>query len=93
MEAIGLIAAQVKACESIGVTFLCCPEGVLGGLADYASRPYEIAIDAQGGNCSECWPASGEGRVGIVAAARDRVARGQATRSAVDRPMKMVGEG
>jgi hypothetical protein len=49
MEAIGLIAAQVRTCESIGVTFLCCPEGVLGGLADYASRPYEIAIDAQGG--------------------------------------------
>ena len=49
MEAIGLIAAQVKTCESIGVTFLCCPEGVLGGLADYASRPDEIAIDAQGG--------------------------------------------
>ena len=49
MEAIGLIAAQVRTCESIGVQFLCCPEGVLGGLADYASRPYEIAIDAQNG--------------------------------------------
>jgi predicted amidohydrolase len=49
LEAIGLIAAQVRTCESIGVTFLCCPEGFLGGLADYASRPYAIAIDAQGG--------------------------------------------
>lgn len=48
-EAIGLIAAQVRTCESIGVNFLCCPEGVLGGLADYASRPYEIAIDVQKG--------------------------------------------
>jgi hypothetical protein len=45
MEAIGLIADQVKTCESIGVEFLCCPEGILGGLADYASRPYEIARD------------------------------------------------
>jgi len=49
MEAIGLIAAQVRTCESIGVTFLCCPEGILGGLADYAIRPYEIAIDVQNG--------------------------------------------
>jgi predicted amidohydrolase len=48
-EAIGLIAVQVRTCESIGVQFLCCPEGILGGLADYASRPYEIAIDAKNG--------------------------------------------
>ena len=45
MDAIGLIAAQVRTCESIGVEFLCCPEAVLGGLADYASRPYDFAID------------------------------------------------
>jgi predicted amidohydrolase len=49
VEVIDLIAAQVRACESIGVEFLCCPEGVLGGLADYTSRPYEIAIDVQQG--------------------------------------------
>lgn len=48
-EAIDLIAVQVRTCESLGVRFLCCPEGVLGGLADYASRPYEIAIDVQKG--------------------------------------------
>lgn len=49
MEAIGLIAAQVRTCESIGATFLCCPEGILGGLADYAIRLYAIAIDVQNG--------------------------------------------
>lgn len=49
MEAIGLIAAQVRTCESIGVEILCCPEGILGGLADYASRPYEIARDVRNG--------------------------------------------
>ena len=48
-EAIDLIAGQVRTCESIGVHFLCCPEGVLGGLVDYASRPHEIAIDVQKG--------------------------------------------
>jgi len=49
MEAIGLIAAQVRACESIGVEFLCCPEGVLGGLADDASQPHAIAINVRNG--------------------------------------------
>jgi len=48
-QAISLIAAQVRICESIGVKFLCCPEAVIGGLADYASRPYEIAIGVQNG--------------------------------------------
>jgi predicted amidohydrolase len=49
MEAIDLIADQVKACESVGVELLCCPEGVLGGLADYAPRPHDIALDARTG--------------------------------------------
>jgi len=49
MEVIGLIAAQVRRCESIGVQFLCCPEGILGGLADYASEPYAIAINVNSG--------------------------------------------
>jgi 5-aminopentanamidase len=47
--AIGLIAAQVARCESEGVEILCCPEGVLGGLADYASRPADIALDVGAG--------------------------------------------
>lgn len=44
MEAIGLIAQQVRACELAGVELLCCPEAVLGGLAGYVSGPFEIAI-------------------------------------------------
>jgi predicted amidohydrolase len=53
MEAIGLIAQQVRACEAAGVEFLCCPEAVLGGLADYASRPSEIAIGVQDGQLQQ----------------------------------------
>jgi predicted amidohydrolase len=30
-------------------SILCCPEAILGGLADYAPRPAEIAIDVEGG--------------------------------------------
>ena len=46
-ESIALIAEQVRSCESAGVEILCCPEGILGGLADYAARPSDIAIESQ----------------------------------------------
>jgi len=49
MEVIGLIRQQVAWCALNGVEILCCPEGVLGGLADYASRPNDIAIDVEAG--------------------------------------------
>jgi predicted amidohydrolase len=48
LEALGLIRTRVEWCEAQGVTILCCPEAILGGLADYASRPTEFAIDASG---------------------------------------------
>ena len=48
-EVLGLIREQVERCESKGVEILCCPEGVLGGLADYASRPADIALDVEAG--------------------------------------------
>ncbi|HEX3127067.1 MAG TPA: carbon-nitrogen hydrolase family protein [Thermoanaerobaculia bacterium] len=49
IEVIDLIREQVNRCESEGVEILCCPEGVLGGLADYARQPTDIAIDAGAG--------------------------------------------
>src|SRR5438046_6606874 len=52
-EAIDLIAVQVSACEAIAAEFRCAPAGLLGGLADYASRPYEIAIDVRRGQLQQ----------------------------------------
>ncbi|MBD0372905.1 MAG: carbon-nitrogen hydrolase family protein [Pyrinomonadaceae bacterium] len=49
IDVLGLIREQVDWCESNGVEILRCPEGVLGGLADYASQPADIAIDVEGG--------------------------------------------
>jgi predicted amidohydrolase len=49
MEVIGLIRQQIIRCESQEIEILCCPEGVLGGLADYASQPAEIAINVEAG--------------------------------------------
>lgn len=53
MDVLCLIRERVDWCESEGVEILCCPEGVLGGLADYASRPADIAIDAEAGQLDE----------------------------------------
>jgi len=37
---------QVKRCESECITILCCPEGILGGLADNDRHPSRFAIAA-----------------------------------------------
>ena len=44
-RAIELIRERVRRCEVDGVSILCCPEAVLGGLADYAADPGAIAIE------------------------------------------------
>lgn len=48
-DMIGLIRAQVERCESEGIEILCCPEGVFGGLADYANRHADIALNVESG--------------------------------------------
>ena len=40
---------RVDRCEAEGVEILCCPEAVLGGLADDAARPADMAIDVESG--------------------------------------------
>jgi len=49
MEALELIRNRVKWCEAEGVAILCCPEAILGGLADYAEDPSEFAVAVDGG--------------------------------------------
>lgn len=49
MAVLDLIREQIEWCESQGVEILCCPEGVLGGLADYVENPATIAIDVEAG--------------------------------------------
>ncbi|MEX2300897.1 MAG: carbon-nitrogen hydrolase family protein [Bryobacterales bacterium] len=49
MEALELIRTRVKWCEAEGITILCCPEAILGGLADYAAHPNHFAISADAG--------------------------------------------
>jgi hypothetical protein len=49
MEALALIAERVRWCEREGVEILCCPEAILGGLADDAADPTAIAISISNG--------------------------------------------
>ena len=44
-QVISLIRQQVDRSEALGVELLCCPEALLGGLADYVEQPERIAID------------------------------------------------
>jgi predicted amidohydrolase len=43
-DALALIRQQVERCEAAGVEILCCPEAVLGGLADYSAQPAAMAF-------------------------------------------------
>ena len=47
MDAIGLICARVSQCEAEGIEVLCCPEAILGGLADYCESPTSLNFHAQ----------------------------------------------
>jgi predicted amidohydrolase len=49
MEALDLIRARVEWCEAEGVAILCCPEAILGGLADDDRDPSPFAIAADAG--------------------------------------------
>ena len=49
MDALELIRDRIKWCETEGVDILCCPEAVLGGLADDAQCPDEFAINVESG--------------------------------------------
>src|SRR5215203_5829123 len=53
MEALDLIRNQIDECESAGVEILCCPEAILGGLADYTSDPFACAIDVERGQLND----------------------------------------
>jgi 5-aminopentanamidase len=49
MDALGLIREQVALCESQGVSILCCPEAILGGLADLSDEPFRLGIRTANG--------------------------------------------
>jgi 5-aminopentanamidase len=49
MDALDLIRMRVEWCEAEHIAILCCPEAILGGLADYSEHPTRFAIAADAG--------------------------------------------
>ena len=47
-DAFDSIREAVKACEAQHIDILCCPEAILGGLADYVADPRAHAFDTSG---------------------------------------------
>ncbi|MPY90946.1 MAG: carbon-nitrogen hydrolase family protein [Luteitalea sp.] len=43
-DALALIRRRVEQCEAENVAILCCPEAVLGGLADHSDDPIQFAV-------------------------------------------------
>lgn len=66
MEAIELIRAQLETCEAEGVELLCCPEGILGGLADYADDPLRFALDVESGELETVLSPLASERVSLI---------------------------
>jgi predicted amidohydrolase len=48
-ETLSVIRNQVKRCEAEKVSILCCPETILGGLADNNIDPFKCALSAESG--------------------------------------------
>lgn len=66
LEIIDLIREQIAHCESLGVEILCCPEAVLGGLADYAANPTEFAINVENGQLQSILAPLASNRVATI---------------------------
>src|SRR4029078_11821605 len=49
MVALDHIRTRVRGCEVEGVEILCCPEAILGGLADQIEDPARLALSLRSG--------------------------------------------
>lgn len=53
LEILKLIRKQIDWCEVNDVDLLCCPEAVLGGLADYSDEPEQFAFNVESGQLNQ----------------------------------------
>lgn len=80
--ALRLIRERVEWCEYEGVEILCCPEGVLGGLADYAPRSVTFAIDVEAGQLQTALAPLANNRVTTIVGFTERGSRDRLFNSA-----------
>jgi predicted amidohydrolase len=78
MDALGLIRTRVAWCEAEGVSVLCCPEAILGGLADNSSGdPMRFAIGVQDGRLDAMLAPLASDRVTTIVGFTERTADGR----------------
>lgn len=66
LKALGLIQERVAWCEAEGVSILCCPEAILGGLADYSENPIQFAIRTDDGHLASVLAPLASGTVTLI---------------------------
>jgi predicted amidohydrolase len=92
MAALQLIRDRVKWCETEDVDILCCPEAVLGGLADDVERPADIAIDVKSGQLAALLAPLGSRSVTAIVGFTETAGAGKLYNSAaVFRDGRVVG--
>jgi predicted amidohydrolase len=77
MAALQLIRDRVKWCETEDVDILCCPEAVLGGLADDVERPVDIAVDVESGQLEALLAPLTSRSVAVVVGFTEKVGAGK----------------
>ncbi|HQR06649.1 MAG TPA: nitrilase-related carbon-nitrogen hydrolase [Gemmatales bacterium] len=76
-QVISQVRQQVYRCEQLGVQLLCCPEALLGGLADYVDEPGRIAIDTSGDDLARVLAPLASNRVAVVLGFTERGSDGR----------------
>lgn len=65
-QAINVVRDQVAFCAENDIRLLCCPECVLGGLADYACSPSDIALNVESGQLSSMLQSLANDKVAVI---------------------------
>jgi predicted amidohydrolase len=77
-----LIREQIDWCEVNDVALLCCPEAVLGGLADYSSEPTKLAFNVESGQLNQVLEPLTSARVSTIVGFTEVDGRGRLYNSA-----------
>jgi predicted amidohydrolase len=76
-DVLRLIAAQVARCEAAGVEILCCPEAVVGGLADYVAPAHRLVLPADAAPLADALAPLASATVTVVVGYTERDAAGR----------------
>jgi predicted amidohydrolase len=76
-DVLRLLAVQVARCEAAGVEVLCCPEAVVGGLADYVEPAHRWSLPADAASLADALAPLASATVTVVVGYTERDAAGR----------------